>query len=349
MSISFENASHSDRDSILSFIAANYDDHYVFLRQPSLFEWQYRSDTGYDFVLARDDNRSIIAILGAMPTTFGIGGKELQVSWACNWMVDDTYRHSGLGAYILREAMSQFDGMATTGLKPGDATNVMVALDWEWLDYMPRYFAVLDAGRFKSIAACENLPLLEAAEKPSDDLNACTAPPEDIGDLWTSFIGDGAGVIRSKSYLERRYSRHPVFEYRMICVSKSNQTRGFAVYRIEVPRDVPDAPIGRIVEFFAERAHQEELLESVIIDSASRGCCALDFFCTFEGFRNALEGRGFFDLSQDGAPFVPSLFQPISTSKSGINAAIYPSHLLHQFDRAKLYITKGDNDQDRPN
>jgi hypothetical protein len=167
------------------------------------------------------------------------------------------------------------------------------------------------------------------------------------------------GAARDRSYLNWRYTRHPVFEYRMITVSEGDMT-GLAVWRLEtIRRQTPEGRvdidrIGRLLEFLpVSLTNAEALLSGFIRALRNADALGADFYGYHGQTRCLLRQFGFRESSHhpEGRA-IPSRFQPLDGKGGGILSAMFmqsEAPACTDSGECPWYWTKSDSDQDRPN
>ena len=356
MNLTIGNCGADLTNELMSFVAHNYGDDYILSRDPEFMRWQYGdADGSWRFKIAEVEGK-IVGILGYIETTFCMVGESVRAGWACNWMIDDNYRDFGLGAFLLSEMMGDVDVSLSSGIKPNLPLRTMTGLGWRDCAYLPRLIAILDSEELSRFT-CAPLPDDVLGEPPSrlqasSKVGRVVRFGSDVDALWMEVVGaNGAGNARTAEYLNRRYAEHPRFEYRLFEGRRHGQLNAIAVYRIEIPRGLPGEPIGfgRMVEFLARPQCEEPMARTVMSDARASGCAALDFFCSHRSLNHALIKHGFVFVDEHLSGQIPNLMQPVSWEKTGINLAVYPPALLERVPLEYWYVTKSDNDQDRPN
>ncbi len=160
---------------------------------------------------------------------------------------------------------------------------------------------------------------------------------------------------RGASYLRWRYVQHPRFRYELRFARDRNGTlTGLVVYRIEQIGG-HSATVMRIVEFLAAPEDRGSLADYVALAAHREDVVFADFYCSSSEFGRALEQVGF--RRQTGRPdnlVFPTRLQPVERRHIRMAGAfLFARHLRGKLDSfvesGRLYVTKSDSDQDRPN
>jgi hypothetical protein len=351
MGIVFADGDTARLPAVQAFFARAYSPRYRLAVDETLLRWQFGRAAARDrycLKLALDGD-TIVACLGYIPVTLTIGERTVAGAWTANWMVDPAQRRLGLGPWLLRELLREFDVVLSVGLAP-DAQAILPRMGFMDFGDLRRYIAVLDIEQAASLAADGTLawpvpppgvPAPRTSGRRIDDV------PDDAIELWRRMIGGrGAGTSRSAEFLHWRYAAHPSFTYRLIELRCADRLDGLAVYRIESVRDA-DVRVGRIVELLAVPDAAPALIRGVIAD-ATGDAALLDFFCASRRFEPALTEGGFVAGDAGAAAGIPMLFQPIDRRPAAIRFMAHPGRVAGAV-ALDWYVTKGDGDQDRPN
>ena len=331
------------------------------------YEWQfhrnpYIPDDFEDSVLLALDDDTLVGFLGLVPTLFHVGSSLVHGTWLSNWLSHPDYRHRGIGVFLLRNAMDRFPIVASTALSES-ARPIYHGLRFQYLDLMDRLLLIFDP---LQAAALLEKPDREAtdvlrrlarrvarADLAGADFRWTTVYPPDAADLVRRVRpAESLMATRDIKYLTWRYTEHPSIRYYGFVERCSGDLEGLAVVRIETVRHRRER-VGRLIEWFASEAGRAGLASRVLGFCRSEGCAFVDFFCTSRRFTTDLEQLGFISESEIANIVVPYLFQPLDHSRRGTNVVVWHSldgsqgALASHFE--SWYVTKGDNDQDRPN
>ncbi len=349
MAVALVDAAAADLPDLREFWARVYRPDYVFLRSEALFHWQFGDAAAVKFhlKLARLDG-ALSAGLGYMPVEVTLGGRVVRGAWVVNWMVEPKYRRLGLGPLLMREVMRQFD--VTLNIGPNqDAINATTRMGWADFGELTRHVCVLDATMAQALTPSGQLDWPKgSARSPASklDVRAVKQFSSDATALWDESQATAkAGVRRSAAYLNWRYARHPLFEYRLLEARRDGRLQGLAVCRVERVLDVP-VRVGRITELLAAPDAMDGLVDAVLNEARAQQVAVVDFFTSRPC--EALRSHGFIEGEDSRAAQIPMLFQPVDRRRTGIRfLAFGPDGATVR--AAQWFVTKGDGDQDRPN
>lgn len=94
-------------------------------RDPAYNRWKFRGPASgtVDGLLVAVVNDQVVGQLGLIPVTLRIKGKDYPAQWACDLMVDHTFRRKGLGSLLLAAGMAR--PVITLGSNPNKAAYIV--------------------------------------------------------------------------------------------------------------------------------------------------------------------------------------------------------------------------------
>jgi hypothetical protein len=341
---------------ICEFFARVYRPDYVLALQRELLEWQFSGPRGESRPATLNLKAAIVdgevaACLGYVPVEFSWGEKACRGAWTANWVTAPRFRSLGLGPLLMRALTSEFDVTAAVGISD-EARSILPRMGFTDLGTLTRYLCVLDARQVASLTLEPAIDWPISAPSPcSHDTHEVTtvdAFGPEATTLWNSTRDGDCGTARSHEFLNWRYARHPVWDYRLLTYRKQGRLHGIAIYRVEQVRDMP-VRVGRLVELLGDDRDVDPLLQAVAADARSRDVAAIDFFCRSDRLHSGLCRNGF--MTSNDAPIdrVPVLLQPVARDRAAIRFMVCSSRPVREFPAGRWYVTKGDGDQDRPN
>jgi hypothetical protein len=126
------------------------------------------------------------------------------------------------------------------------------------------------------------------------------------------------------------------------------------VFRCEQVRGRSEI-VMRVVEFLATPPAQRALTRSLLEAARAAGVTYADFYCSSAAAARGLEEAGFhLESMGDDQPVFPTRLQPLEHGRFSLRALLrLPSAMRGRLnalvDAGRLYVTKADGDQDRPN
>jgi|GEM_PF-1590099 len=377
MAVTFRFARIDEYPVLSRFLHDHWANNHVYCRDKALFDWTFQTNVrwnqeGYCFAMAEKEGQ-LVGILGGIPFLFNHFGRTFPGVWIANYVVHPEHRKGTLALQLLSQfRRPEFPAVVASGINPATIT-IYKVLRGEVLPYLPRHFAVLPgcADRMRNLLgiAYPDMPAEQAEGLAAAfELERLPSPPSGWGSAlpegwdasdWSEIARSTIGAARDFAYLDWRYRRHPVFDYRFLTVPDGSRT-GLAVWRLETIRRATESGrvdvdrIGRLVEFLpASRENAENLMAAVLEQARAADAFAIDYYGFHGETRGWLAAMGLrlADTHPDGGK-IPSRFQPLDGKGGGILSAMFrpegvPGCVIE--DACPWYWTKSDSDQDRPN
>lgn len=329
-----------------------YGPHYIF-NEKRFVDWQHRFNGGPTSLFLIDMGGELKGVLGSIPLSLHINGCDHPAWCYANIRVDPELRRVGLGVALVEYGRNP--GKLVYGMGHSDEmTHVYRNLGWSSDIRLKRYIKILNEVNVTHLRA-QDTPL--SVTRPplhdhfsSGDCTQVTVFEADVDDFWLGIRGKyPITVNRYSSYLNWRYTDHPMIPYKMfVCRGQDEAVRGYAIVRIE---DSSGYRIARIIDFVANDTSERHLLKHVTAYAESVTADLVDFFFSGNFHISSLLAEGYAANDTPGYDMIPMLFNPIDRSRKTTNFAYYlPSdELRSQWDNPELwYVTKGDGDIDRP-
>lgn len=372
MTVEFRYANLDEYPRISRYLAEYWAADHIYVREPALFDWTYgRRDLwdrdGYSFALA-EEGGEVVGILGAIPFALNRFGGRARALWLAQYMLSPDYRRGSLAVQLLGTMRREpYEATIAFGINPQTAPIYQV-LRWRVLENIPRHFVSLPDAigrmselirlahadwpheRAKSLAAGFTLqPFAKSSFTAANEL------PEDWDVRWAQIAPTTIGAARDAAYLNWRYRRHPMFEYRFIAANQ-----GLLVWRLETIRlktetgQEPIDRIGRVVEFLpASRENARELLSALFQQLIEADAVGADFYGYHGESRHWMGEYGFLPIeSQADGAALPARFQPLDGKSPAIMSSMFingDAPACSANSDCAWYWTKSDADQDRPN
>jgi len=314
-------------------------------------------------------------MLGLTGFALNVVGDRFPAAWLSHWFAAPAYRGYDVALGLMRAARGLgVDALATLGANEV-SSKLLPHLGFEALSTLPRWVGVFDVN-----AAAELVCVASPEMKLEDARQLCrgyrvelrgavTREPEfrpatwnvATAASWDRFWSDTVaqqlvGASRDASYLRWRYVRHPRFEYQVRFAQRDSDgsVEGITVFRVEQVRDRTTRVL-RIVEFLSSPAAEAGLVRCVLEAAGDSGAAMGDFYCSSLAAAQAFARVGFKRASADshGSAF-PARLQPLEAGHYQMTALVrlpeaWRGRLRQLVDDGRLYITKSDGDQDRPN
>lgn len=347
-----------DKNRLQEFYAQIYRPDHV-LMNDAFLQWWLRDNPfwkgdGFSCKIAVDGEK-IVGHFAYVPVSIWAMGKIYSGVWTGNFIVDEFYRWRGIGGALIKSIMDEYQATMDVGAN-APAEIILQKKGWMHFGNLHRFVGIFDEQSAAPLAIKKEAPghCLIRVPDGRDNQTAISEVAEfsdDYDAFWEKFRqGIAAATDRSAKFLNWRYVKHPLFQYRMLEAKSGGQTTGIAVYRIDPIKDMK-RPAMRIVEFFAEPEAEDALLTQLLELAKKENVVLADFFCASKKFGAALARFGF--CAQPYSSQIARLFYPIvlSAREISFNGANCQGGLPKDiFKNQELwYVTSGDGDQDRPN
>ena len=206
-----------DADALATFFHHHWSANHVFSRSRALLDWQHLDQAGthYNFMVAHDDTRRIVGMLGFIPTARFDDSLEQHGNtiWQSTWLVLKSDETKGQGQAMLREVLARhaWTWTGTVGLSPG-TRKIYEALGYR-TGVLGRYYLLNPAIREFTLAEVPpGQPHLEACGNGTVltrlDPDSFMAATEGLG------LDSSDQVPRkTRRLIYNRYVLHPFYRY----------------------------------------------------------------------------------------------------------------------------------------
>jgi len=366
---------------LMRFIGTQWQAGHILSRDEALFRWQFAPELlknqhppGPTVLLARF-GCEIVGMLGLTGFDLNVSGARVPAMWLSHWFAAPAYRVYNVALRLMRAARDLgVEAHATLGANEVSA-RLLARLGFEAIPSLPRWVGVFDVEAAAELVCVTNPEVL-----PAEALRLCrghvAALPATAGSerrfrptswssttaaAWDRFWSERlapqqVGASRDAAYLQWRYVAHPRFDYHVAFARQDadGAVEGVAVFRIEQVQDRATRVV-RIVEFLASAAAEDGLVRWVLEAGRDAGAAMADFYCSSPRAAQAWIRAGFRRQGAEspGAAF-PSRLQPLESGHFPMTTLVrlpeaWRGTLPQLVDDGRLYITKSDGDQDRPN
>ena len=321
------------------------------------FNWQFLppfSKNKTPSVLILPAHRKILGCLGVIPVVMNYFGKKISVSCLTNFRTDPLIRGKGSGVDFIEKATEGHD-MSYTLQYVRDFDVLLKHSGWKTDIFLKRYVKILNYKKVSELAE-RKIPLSDYSSnqtRPHDNFTFSHASEFDdrVDALWRRLkYKYPITIIRSREYLNWRYSKHPFFNYHLFFVRDGEKIQSFVVLRIE---KFGSYTAGRIIDFISTDDAEVFTLKKLVEFCREHTVDFIDFFFTGDFHVPSLELCGFKEAHKKPYSLIPIRFDPIDRNIMTINLAYKilnskrVDRRINQIDN--WYVTKGDGDQDRPN
>jgi hypothetical protein len=323
-----------DKDAIIAFLAENWAEDHIFVRNEEIFLWQYRDpeSSRLNFMLAVDDDTGAIdSLMGYIPTSrFDPALKPDGNIWGAIWK---TAEGKGIvGLYVLNKLQKALGTNSYSGIGISkESVEIYKILKYAMGDMEHYYIPAGD--RPLTIMSSPDTGLPEQRH-PSARLERTV--PERLRTLGVPSQGNPA---KSPEYLYNRFANHPVYQYRFDTVFEGQAPVAVIVSRVNTVAEL-NASCLRIVDWYGDCFRPLDYREELARICRELRCEYVDLVCKTETDR-CFTGHGF-KLKDAKTETVPNYFEPFVKENIRLQYVYHGVHDAFRFFR-------GDADQDRPN
>lgn len=324
----------------------------IALSVPNFYNWQFidSPDSSYidNSIIVTDNHNRIYGFMGLNPRQFNITGTPHIGAELTTWMICEEAQGKGLGKQILKYLKSKYDILAGMGISEM-ALRVYLTEGFKWIKSIPRYVRIFNPERVLTFSEVSQLGL-KLIEKhsyiPRVDYSAQRVDTIDNNEIIVQFQERFNCFSRNKKYIEWRYIKHPIYEYKLFYVN-SNDSISIVILRVEEKNEFR---IIHIIDIIGEDNSIHGVISFIEDYAKSIDADFADFFCTSAAIYHHLWCHGWFSMLDDTYIKIPHLYYPIEVRTPPTTSLILWSKLNNRelFNMNNLYITKGDCDLDRP-
>lgn len=317
-----------DIPGIMEFIDQYWKKGHILAVDRKLFEWQYVGEGRLNMVIGLDAEENIQGVLGFIPYGTGAHKDIVPALWKANPSVDF------LGMQLLRFLMQEepHRNMVCIGVNTETSGKILQWIGWR-TEAMRQWYRLGSGGQFR-IAKITNKQIPHPGGRQLKFVQLYTF--NDVYDTFEFEAYDTTVPYKSAYYIERRYFRHPVYDYQIYGLTEDGE---------------------RISTLFVMRI--QEYGESCVLRCVDIVGDIEMLRCSADAIDGVLHETGaeYIDLYETGVPeslllkagwlpvtgsgnIIPNYFSPYMQK----NVDIY-----YSTNRGAVTLFRGDGDQDRPN
>ena len=353
---------------VRELIEAEWEAHHPVSDQ-DFFIWQHSgfgSNRGLHNTALAFVNDELIGMRGVIPGAyqiFDLDGKLriLDGGSFAMWIVAKDFRGKGVGGALLSHCEANLGFTVAVGSNESTSVPIYLKAGYKRIKGLHHWFNVFHPDGRKLIWGSAEFQNFAAERKGRISTELLdVSDPVFLAKLWEQFTVENrvAGLHRNAEFWTWRYLQHPRFRYHL----HSNVAgTAVSVSRIEdVDLEGTRRKVLRLIEIISavegtnwsnHSGADLSFIEAVLDWARSQGCIAADFRSTQIERYLFLREAGFTLNRYESETAVTGFAGQLNPLDSGarpinvhwkVNAPI-------KIGRAKLYITKADNDMDRPN
>lgn len=325
-------ATKEDIPSIMKFINTYWKKGHILATDRKLFDWQYINYDKVNFVIGCNIDNEIQGILGFVPYD---KSDEKDIALAL-WKAEHT-NSSILGiemlVYLLQE--EAHTTIFCTGINPKTTYTVYQYLGMT-VGTMLHWYRLGKPEKYYIADIVDNtIPMIDQVDEYSLKLYHDVVELEKDFD-FEEYSEKGKRPIKSKSYIQKRYFEHPVYDYKVFgVINQNNKAKTIIVLRIQ---EYSDAKVIRFVDCIGESTCLPFITTD--IDDLLQEYKA-EYIDMYEvGLSEEMMlSAGWLRVKNSGN-IIPNFFSPFERCNVDIH---YCS------SDPKVILFRGDGDQDRPN
>lgn len=323
----------------------------------SFYRWQFTqspSDAGRDhcMVAVNDTTREILGVMGLNRRPFVVAGQKENGAELTTWVVSEAHAGKGVGAKILRETQRRYNVLVGMGITEM-ALPIYMRSGFRYIKAIPRYIRVFNFDAVEKYARYNSW-----AQKLVKQWAAIGGAPFHVDEVSYGSTRNLEPIFEARfnhfsrefKYLEWRYSRHPVFEYKQFIIRSLGNAPGKGVYVcLREELSVEGLRLIHVMDCVGDDLDMASAIGFIHHYCVENNIHLADFYCTSTRISRYFVSSGWFSTNDDSCFQFPHLFHPIEFRNPPTTSLIYWGHAkLELSDTANLYITKQDADLDRP-
>jgi len=330
----FRHADLSDTESIMNFIKEEWPKkEHILAKNKEFFLYEFQNENLLNFVVAINQKTGQIdGLMGYIPAS---NKKETLDIWGCMWLTRRKGSAPFLGLEILYRMKSivNYRIFSGVGTNPDTAASLARNKAKHHVFKMKHFYRLSDCCEYK-IAKIDSKKQIERPDIPQ----FCLEEISHMKDIEKCIEKACKATLPLKNtwYLEKRFLNHPVYEYCVWAIVKSDEKSGVLIGR-EI--EVNGRKILRIVDFIGEQELLCGLYDAFELLIDVNGYEYIDFYVV--GIEDiCLINAGFTLKAEDDNNIIPNYFEPFVQT----NVDIYGTS-----EASDVRMCKADADQDRPN
>ena len=324
------------------------------LSWPEFYQWQfYNHPTAHKMdhsLVVRDkDTGELFGYIGVAPKNFyWKDGTVCKAAELTSWFYRDEIRGTRLSWDLIATLQDNYDVVTAMNLSQM-ALPIYYRTGFRFLRVIERMVKVFNPKPFHHVAQISPVGrhlLSVVDESPVHHYKFMEISIETLA----SHIGNRKLSFhhheRSAEHLIWRYQQHPFFKHIVLQLETQN-VETYLVLRIETHDNYT---LAHVLEIFPMGLQIGPIAECLEAFGKQNQIDLMDFNCTSSHLTAPLWKAGWLSVSQNDDCQYPHLFNPLEFRKPPtINMVFWAKNRMTDFcNLADLYITKGDNDADRP-
>jgi|TARA_B110000027_G_scaffold134035_1_gene164553 hypothetical protein len=327
-----------DLKNLKNYLKNNWVKDHILLRSKKIFNWYYQERKNYNFIYSKK-NKIITSCLGIIPNKKiekndkSIFDIKNQIIWLTMWSVDKRIKHnSGLDLlfFVMKKAKKSI--IATVGCNK-NSFNIFRSLGFK-CSFLKHYYFINPKKKFFNLINIKNIKTYNYKKTKKKlfllDFMKSYSKIKNIDILEKKFKKD-------YFYFFDKYLKNPFYIYKFFFYKDMN-IEGFFVAR-EAKHNLFKSL--RIVEFFGNYEKLENLTYDLRNISINNNYEYIDFY-NYGIPSKILTNLGFMMNTYKKEIIIPNYYEPFILKNIKLAFSFFPPN-------SKIYLFKGDCDQERPN
>ena len=325
-------AEKSDVSKIIKYLEKEWSPNHIFVKSPEFFEYEHCRGDKVNGILAENlETGEIDGILLMYPVADDVEGIDF---FGGIWSVSHSCKTPMLG-YKLIENVLKVTGAKShsgVGINPNTTARIFRGINGQRVGKLFHYYMLNDCTEYK-VACVENRRIKQ--EKNGVARFITLSSISELNSLFPLKKYKEMPFYKDENYVERRYFKHPIYDYKVVAVSIDDAVEAIVIYRVI---ECNGAKIARIIDFLGE---EQALSECGVAFQNLMNEEMLEYidFYQYGLSDNVLKDAGFSLKDENDSNIIPNYFEPYLQN----NIDIW-FHTPYE----KCRIFKGDGDQDRP-
>jgi GNAT superfamily N-acetyltransferase len=343
------------KSALLQFLSKVYPPD-AMNRRERVLDWiqnehPYRDRTPLRYVIM--DGERMAATLGHLPVDFLVNGQRIPGRFTHDLLVDPAYRGKGLAKRIVSNAHIHGEFLPGGMWMTGPCHKIHLNCGFDDAHPLSPRTLVLDTAAFakrkqmsparrlliKPATALIRARALRHARRLATSGAGFTSRAADsfaaeLDNTWLDMLaGYGIGLLRDARYLNWRYARHPVLDYRIRLAERDGKAAGYIVWRLAPDQETEKRAV--ITDFLVANGDSDTfayLVSFAITGAAEAGMEVLSALTTQKWATGVLKRFGFLPRGNPHAWVI-----------GGWKGHVAPSWIT---DPAPWHMSMGDSDGD---
>ncbi len=326
-------AEKEDVPRIIKYLKREWNPQHIFVKHPEFFEYEYCNGTSVNGILAENlENGEIDGILLMYP----VGDKVVDVDFFGGiWSVSRECKMPMLGLKMV-ESVLKITGARShsgVGINPKTTAKIFRYVKGQKVGKLKHYYRLSNKDKYV-VAHVETKRITEVKSGKARFIEFHSI--EELNAEFQLSNYKEMPYYKDSNYIERRYFKHPAYNYNIVGIVINNRVEGIIIFRKIEYRGVR---IARVIDFFGDDYVLKEsglafqkMLENEMLEY-------IDFY-EYGLDDTALVEAGFIIRREEDDNIIPNYFEPYLQKNI---------ELWFHTPYEKCRIFKGDGDQDRPN